>query len=124
MRRAWNRHSAQKQIFEEGSEAFDSLSKLKETLQTAVSEPHLSTGGGDAPAPLSRRKQLVQIRNELRSTLATVDAKIEQVTNAPEEEDVTYERARNAAKERMKLPLHLRGSAVLAEMIPTPDPCL
>ena len=43
---------------------------------------------------------------------------------APEEEDVTYERARNAAKERMKLPLHLRGSAVLAEMIPTPDPCL
>uniref|UniRef100_A0A7S3C503 Uncharacterized protein n=1 Tax=Haptolina ericina TaxID=156174 RepID=A0A7S3C503_9EUKA len=111
MRRAWAAHDAQKQIFERRSDEFEQLSRMRSTLEGVCGDPAAHVGG-DAK-PLSRRQQLVGLRNELRSTIATVDAKLDEANNAVEEVDPVVQAARESARQRMKLPLHLRGSAVL-----------
>ena len=83
MRRAWAAHDAQKQIFERRSDEFEQLSRMRSTLEGVCGDPAAHVGG-DAK-PLSRRQQLVGLRNELRSTIATVDAKLDEANNAVEE---------------------------------------
>ena len=61
MRRAWNVHSAQDQIYEAGSESMARLNQLSEHLKDATADVTRTMTG--APAPLSRRKQLVGRRH-------------------------------------------------------------
>ena len=60
---------------------------------------------------------MVQLWNKIRQNLTGVDAKLQELDNAVEQPDPVYESAKHAARERMKLPLHLRGSAVLHEAL-------
>merc|ERR1719446_1753365 len=111
LRRKWEVHDAQKQIFSPESTEFEQLGSLKNTLEQVCGDP--SSHQGQDAKPLSRRKQLVSLRDELRTTIATVDAKLDEARNTTEEMDPVVRDAREKAKERMKLPIHLRGSAVL-----------
>ena len=65
----------------------------------------------------SRRKQLKMLRDEMRATLANVDKKLETVDADSKVEDPVVQQAIAAAKERLKLPPHLRGSAVINETL-------
>ena len=47
-----------------------------------------------------------------------VEKKMATIETEAEAPDPVYEAAKEAARHRMKLPLHLRGSAVLKECIP------
>ena len=55
----------------------------------------------------------MQLRNELRQTLSDVDARLEICATEGPVVDPVVEAAKAAAKERSKLPLHLRGTVVL-----------
>ena len=55
----------------------------------------------------------VALRNELRASLADVDQGITRCENEIKAPDPVIEAAKAAAKERSKLPLHLRGTVVL-----------
>ncbi|KAL1528106.1 hypothetical protein AB1Y20_009471 [Prymnesium parvum] len=111
LRRVWMEHDAQKQIFETRSEEMRQLSHLNATLEEACGDPAKYRGAHYKPP--SRRQQLVGLRNEIRSTLAVVEQKLEEELNKKVEVDPVVLDAREKAKERMKLPIHLRGSAVL-----------
>jgi hypothetical protein len=65
----------------------------------------------------SSRKQLTKLRNEIRTTLANIDKKLETVDAESNVGDPVVEAAKRDARERMKLPVHLRGSAVIYETL-------
>ena len=111
LRRKWNAHDAQKEIFQADSAEFKKLNSLRATLEDVCADP--ASHRGDGTKQPSRRLQLVGLRNEIRTTIETVDKQIEAANNAKEEVDPVVQQAREKAKERMKLPMHLRGSAVL-----------
>lgn len=73
------------------------------------------TGKVEATNGKSKRRQLKELRDKMRSTLANVDGKLGE--DEVEVEDPMMEAARTATLERMKRPPHLRGSAVLAETL-------
>ena len=98
------------------SEEFAQLNGLKATLDDLCAEPSRTGMSEVDPEKLpSRRRQIKQLRNELRATLANVDAKL--ADDETEVEDPVLVDAIAKAQARMKLPKHLRGSAVLAESI-------
>ena len=57
MRRAWNLHGAQVQVFDAGTEAMANLYQLRDNLEHACADP-TRTNAGEEEEP-SRRKQLV-----------------------------------------------------------------
>ena len=69
---------------------------------------------------LSKRKQLKQLRDEIRTTLAHVDEKLAE--KEADTIDEKWEQAKADAKERGKRPPHLRGSALLKESIGSAAP--
>ena len=113
-RREWAAHSKQKQVFEPAGAEFQQLDTLCQTLEGLCAEPS-RTGKTEPGKVPSRRKQLVTLRNEIRSTLKNVNDKLEE--DEVEEVDPEVVKAIAAAKERLKLPPHLRGSAVLNETL-------
>ena len=58
MRRAWNLHGAQVQVFDAGTDAMAHLYQLRDNLEEACADP-TRTNAGEAEEPPSRRKQLV-----------------------------------------------------------------
>lgn len=112
-RRAWAVHSKQKQVFEEASEQFSQLSTLRDTLEGVCAEP--SRTGKTSETSMSKRRQMKQLRDEMRASLANIDRKLAEGDS--EEVDPVVQAALAAAKERLKLPPHLRGSAVLNETL-------
>ena len=90
------------------------LNTLCDTLEDLCAEPS-RTGKPEVKVPPSKRKQLVTLRNQIRTSLADIDKKLETVDADANREDPLLEAARAAALERMKRPPHLRGSAVLNE---------
>ena len=117
-RRAWAVHNAQKEVFDESSQEFQQLDGLRTTLEDLTAEPSRTgkTEVSEAQQP-SRRKQLKMLRDEMRATLANVDKKLETIDHDSAMEDPMLQQAISAAKERLKLPPHLRGSAVLNETL-------
>ena len=113
-RRAWAAHSAQQQVFDTSSEEFDQLKSFCSTLDRACMEPS-RTGVTDVPEQPSRRKQLKQLRDEMRATLANVDKKLEQ--DEAVAVDPKLVAAMEEAKERAKRPPHLRGAQLLKETL-------
>ena len=135
MRRAWNLHGAQVQVFDAGTEAMANLYQLRDNLEHACADP-TRTNAGEEEEP-SRRKQLVtplasnqprqlgkagshaslpgqvKLRNELRQSMKDVEAGLTIAENAGPRADPVVEEARAAAREKLKLPLHLRGTIVL-----------
>ena len=138
MRRAWNLHGAQVQVFDAGTEAMANLYQLRDHLEHACADP-TRTNAGEEEEP-SRRKQLVtplasnqsrqrmglgkagshaslpgqvKLRNELRQSMKDVEAGLKIAENAGPRADPVVEEARAAAREKLKLPLHLRGTIVL-----------
>ena len=57
MRRAWNLHGAQVQVYDAGTEAMANLYQLRDHLEHACADP-TRTNAGEEEEP-SRRKQLV-----------------------------------------------------------------
>ncbi len=112
MRRAWNTHAAQKQVFDPPSAEMSQLSDFNDMLGELCAEPSATATTSLASRP-SRRQQLVKLRDTMRATLKNVDAKLDSIDAEVEETDPVIERARAAARERLKLPIHLRGNAVL-----------
>ena len=55
----------------------------------------------------------VKLRNELRQSMKDVEAGLTIAENAGPRADPVVEEARAAAREKLKLPLHLRGTIVL-----------
>ena len=88
------------------------LRGLNATLEEACGDPTRNKGA-DYKQP-TRRQQLVALRDQLRTTLEVVDTKLVEAENEKIEMDPVIVQAREDARERMKLPIHLRGSAVLA----------
>lgn len=117
-RRAWAVHNKQQEVFDESTQEFQQLDALRNTLENVTAEPSRTgqTEVSEAQQP-SRRKQLKMLRDEMRSTLANVDKKLETIDKDSAVEDPMLEQAIAAAKERLKLPPHLRGSAVLNETL-------
>jgi vacuolar-type H+-ATPase subunit E/Vma4 len=117
-RRAWAVHNKQQEVFDESTQEFQQLDALRNTLENLTAEPSRTgkTEVSEAQQP-SRRKQLKMLRDEMRSTLANVDKKLETIDKDSAVEDPMLEQAIAAAKERLKLPPHLRGSAVLNETL-------
>lgn len=117
-RRAWAAHNAQQEVFDESSAEFAQLNKLRGSLENLTAEPSRTgkseVSEGQMP---SRRKQLKMLRDEMRATLANVDKKLETVDADSKVEDPVVQQAIAAAKERLKLPPHLRGSAVINETL-------
>ena len=111
MRRAWNVHGQQQQIFAPSSDSMKTLQSLNGELELACGDPARFIGA-DYKKP-TRRQQLVSLRNELRTSLATVETKLEEAKNAVPEQDPKLVAAIAQAKERMKMPVHLRGSPLL-----------
>ena len=70
MRRGWKAHAEQQQVFEPSSDAMGQLLRTREAL-VDLDEP----AGDNVP---SRRQQLVQLRNHLRSSLQDVDAALKE----------------------------------------------
>ena len=58
LRRAWNMHGAQVQIFDAGTDAMANLYHLRDNLETACADPTRTNAGETTEQP-SRRKQLV-----------------------------------------------------------------
>ena len=58
LRRAWNTHGAQVQIFDAGTDAMANLYHLRDNLETACADPTRTNAGETTEQP-SRRKQLV-----------------------------------------------------------------
>ena len=97
------------------SEEWGQLSTLKDTLETLCVEPS-RTGVTDPHNPRpSRRKQLVQLRNELRTTIERVDRKLDEKDE--EAHDPKMDTAVEEIKERSKRPPHLRGAQLLKETL-------
>ena len=67
---------------------------------------------GLSPQRMGRAGQ-VALRNELRQSLSDVDGRLAKCETEGPKVDPVVEAARAAAKERQKLPLHLRGTIVL-----------
>lgn len=111
-------HNKQQEVFDESTQEFQQLDALRNTLENVTAEPSRTgqTEVSEAQQP-SRRKQLKMLRDEMRSTLANVDKKLETIDKDSAVEDPMLEQAIAAAKERLKLPPHLRGSAVLNETL-------
>jgi hypothetical protein len=68
LRNEWKKHDKMQQVFDPSSDEMCRLRRASDSL-----------AGLDAPegtAKGSRRQQLVQLRNELRATLADVDAEL------------------------------------------------
>ena len=105
----------QKQIFPVESGEFSQLKTLTATLEDMCTEPSKTGKTDPSKEQKSRRKQLVQLRNELRETLANVDAKLE--ADEGPEIDPELEAAKEIARERAKRPPHLRGAQLLKETI-------
>ena len=61
VRRAWNQHGAQTQVFDSGTVAMDNLNQLRDNLETACADPTRTTTGEDLSEQPSRRKQLVRL---------------------------------------------------------------
>ena len=136
LRRAWNTHGAQVQIFDAGTDAMANLYHLRDNLETACADPTRTNAGETTEQP-SRRKQLVRrrlispgrgglgwfsrypfprqviLRNELRQSLKDVEAGVTKAENTGPRVDPVVEEARAAAREKQKRPLHLRGTIVL-----------
>ena len=117
-RRAWAVHNKQQEVFDESSQEFQQLDSLRGALENLTAEPS-RTGKTEVSSEQqpSRRKQLKMLRDEMRATLANVDKKLETIDKDSAVEDPMLEQAIAAAKERLKLPPHLRGSAVLNETL-------
>ena len=113
-RRAWNIHSAQRQVFDESSSEFSELTGLKNKLEGLCQEPS-RTGREAIEDKKSRRRHLRELRDSIKTTLANVDKKLEDPDEAPP--DPVIESAIASAKERLKMPPHLRGSAVVNCML-------
>ena len=94
---------------------------MSEKLNELCADP-TRTGRSDIKEQPSNRKQLTKLRNEMRATLANVNKKIEEEEAAGDVGDPLIEAAKADAMERMKRPVHLRGSAVLAAMGSAPKP--
>jgi len=92
------------------------LTGMCKQLEDMCAEPS-RTGRSDITEPPSTRKQLTKLRNEMRKTLANVEKKLETVDAEENVSDPVVEAARRDALERMKLPVHLRGSAVIYETL-------
>ena len=107
-RKAWNIHAKQKQIFDESSPEFAEMVGLRDKLEGLCQEPS-RTGRESIDDHRARRRHLRELRDQIKTTLKNVDAKLD----GPDEVEVdpVVEKARAAAKERLKLPRHLRGSA-------------
>mmetsp|Transcript_5202 Transcript_5202/g.10208 ORF Transcript_5202/g.10208 Transcript_5202/m.10208 type:complete len:132 (-) Transcript_5202:83-478(-) len=112
LRRAWNIHDAQLEVFDAGTDEMANLLKLRDNLENACADPTRTTAGETLSEQPSRRKQLVMLRNQLRQSLADVEAG-EKKAAADRPRDPVVEEARAAAREKQKLPLHLRGTIVL-----------
>ena len=117
-RRAWAVHNKQQEVFDESSQEFQQLDSLRGALENLTAEPS-RTGKTEVSSEQqpSRRKQLKMLRDEMRATLANVDKKLETIDHDSAMEDPMLQQAISAAKERLKLPPHLRGSAVLNETL-------
>lgn len=125
------------QVYDAGTEAMANLYQLRDHLEAACADP-TRTNAGETEEP-SRRKQLVtpllkptpaeeglgcagshaslpgqvKLRNELRQSMKDVEAGLTIAENAGPRADPVVEEARAAAREKLKLPLHLRGTIVL-----------
>jgi len=115
LRRAWNTHSSQQQIFDPASSEFKQLDGLCAKLEDLCGEPS-RTGNTEVPVPPSRRRQLKGLRDEMRATLSNIDKKLESSDSGLDEDPMIAE-AKAAARERLKLPPHLRGAALLNETL-------
>ena len=109
MRRDWIAHDAQQQVYEPASESMAQLNTLRDTMDNLCADPSRTSDTALEERP-SRRKQLVALRNDLRESIKHVDAKLATVDAESQKVDAAYEDAKAAAKERAKLPMHLRGS--------------
>ena len=114
-RRAWAAHKAQQEIFDVQSSEFEQLKGLSDKLDICCTEPSRTGVTDPHKEKKSRRKQLVELRNELRATLSNVDKKLE--ADEAEEPDELLEKAYAEARERSKRPPHLRGAALLKETL-------
>ena len=112
LRRQWKEHDKQQQIFEPSGAPMAQLNKLDQVLSDMVAEP-TRTGKPEEKKPPSHRSQMKKLRDEMRATLANVDAKLAEPDEA--RQDPQELKAREQAMEAMKLPPHLRGSRVLKE---------
>ena len=63
----------------------------------------------------SKRRQLVNLRNDLRATIEKVDQKL--AADEPTPTDEKMEAAIEEIKERSKRPPHLRGAQILKETL-------
>ena len=90
------------------------LNHLKTTLDTVCADA-TRTGQTQVTKPPGMRRQLTKLRNELRQTLHNVDEKLAEPDKV--EVDSIQEQAWIVVQERMKLPKHLRGSALVNEML-------
>jgi hypothetical protein len=113
-RRGWASHNQQQEIFDVTSTEFKQLNSLKDRLEDVCAEPS-RTGKTEFAAPPSRRKQLKTLRDEMRATVAHIDAKLAEPDSSSG--DPELKAAREAAMERQKLPMHLRGSLLLSMTI-------
>mmetsp|Transcript_40168 Transcript_40168/g.106295 ORF Transcript_40168/g.106295 Transcript_40168/m.106295 type:complete len:135 (-) Transcript_40168:286-690(-) len=116
LRRQWAEHEKGKEIFDPSSREMEQLQGLCNQLSELCADP-TRTGKSEVPEPPSTKKQLTKLRNEMRKTLANIDRKLETVDVETNKVDPVAVEARAKAMERMKLPKHLRGSAVLNETL-------
>ncbi len=92
------------------------LQSLNARLGDLCADP-TRTGKSEVSEAPSVRKQLTKLRNEMRMTLANVEKKLETVDAEDNVIDPVVEAAKRDARERMKLPVHLRGNAVIYETL-------
>ena len=116
LRRQWAEHEKSKEIFDPSSKEMHQLMGVDALLSEMCADP-TRTGKSEVAEPPSARKQLTKLRNQMRETLRNVDEKLKTVDAEDNAIDPVYELAKAQARERMKLPVHLRGSAVLNETL-------
>ena len=90
LRRAWNTHSSQQQIFDPASSEFKQLDGLCAKLEDLCGEPS-RTGNTEVPVPPSRRRQLKGLRDEMRATLSNIDKKPESSDSGLDEDPMIAE---------------------------------
>jgi hypothetical protein len=116
LRRKWAAHEQSQEIFDPSSAEMAQLQGLNLKLMDLCADP-TRTGKSEVSEAPSSRKQLTKLRNEIRTTLANIDKKLETVDAESNVADPVVEAAKRDARERMKLPVHLRGSAVIYETL-------
>ena len=116
LRRKWAAHEQSQEIFDPSSAEMAQLQGLNLKLMDLCADP-TRTGKSEVSEAPSSRKQLTKLRNEIRTTLANIDKKLETVDAESNVGDPVVEAAKRDARERMTLPVHLRGSAVIYETL-------